>query len=197
MKFTTPAIASAPYTDDAPPVIVSTRATAAEGIELMLIAPSAFTGMPRRPSIKTRLRFAPRPRRLKVDAPGVFVALACTSVVVNGVTAGTNCGIWFMTVSRPTDIVLSNASSSTVRIGLFASKSRRTMRDPVTVISSRAGAAASWARMAPGKEAPSNAEIWTASDDKAKRFMNTFPPRMATHKRRGQAVVLTSGLTDG
>ena len=137
MKFTTPAIASAPYTDDAPPVIVSTRATAADGIELMLIAPSAFTGMPRRPSISTRLRFAPRPRRLKVDAPGVFVALACTSVVVNGVTAGTNCGIWFMTVSIPTDIVLSNASSSTVRIGLFASKSRRTMRDPVTVISSR------------------------------------------------------------
>jgi hypothetical protein len=156
MKLTTPAIASAPYTDDAPPVIVSTRCTAAEGIELMLIAPSALTGMPRRPLMSTKLRFAPRPRRLKVEAPGVFVALAWTSVVVNGVTAGTNCGSWFMTVSMPTDMVLSKSSSSTVTIGLFASKSRRTMREPVTVISSNAP---SCACTAAGTEIPSNAEI--------------------------------------
>src|SRR5690606_10641241 len=74
MKLTTPAIASAPYTDEAPPVIVSTRAIAADGIVLMLTAPDALTGMPRRPSSSARLRFAPRPPRCSVAATSAFRA---------------------------------------------------------------------------------------------------------------------------
>ena len=65
MKFTTPATASAPYTDEAPPVIVSTRAMAADGIVLMLTAIEALIGIARRPSSSTKFRFGPRPRRLK------------------------------------------------------------------------------------------------------------------------------------
>src|SRR5690554_5633534 len=62
MKFTTPLTASAPYTADAPPVMISTRCTAAEGIELISTINEPFSGWPRRPSISTRFRFGPRPR---------------------------------------------------------------------------------------------------------------------------------------
>ena len=44
MKFTTPAMASAPYTAEAPPVIVSTRSIAADGIELVSTSSAAFAG---------------------------------------------------------------------------------------------------------------------------------------------------------
>jgi hypothetical protein len=61
---------------------------------------------------------------------------------LNCVTAGVNCGSWFSTLSI--EIVLDSwkRSVSTVMMGLFASKSRRTMREPVTVISSSAGSCA-------------------------------------------------------
>ncbi len=92
MKFTTPATASAPYTDEAPPVIVSIRAMAADGIVLMLTAIEALIGIARRPSSSTKFRFAPRPRRLNVAAPGVRWDPAKVLPASNCETAGTNCG---------------------------------------------------------------------------------------------------------
>jgi len=93
MKFTTPATASAPYTDEAPPVIVSMRAMAADGIVLMLTAIEALIGIARRPSSSTKFRFEPRPRRLNVAAPGVRWDPAKVLPASNCETAGTNSGI--------------------------------------------------------------------------------------------------------
>jgi hypothetical protein len=52
-------------------VIVSMRSTAAAGMLFTLTAIDALTGIARRPSSNTRLRFEPRPRRLTTLAPGV------------------------------------------------------------------------------------------------------------------------------
>jgi hypothetical protein len=73
MKFTTPATASAPYTEEAPPVMTSTRSMAAAGIVFKSTAIVALTGIARYPSSSTRLRFGPRPRRLSIAAPDVTV----------------------------------------------------------------------------------------------------------------------------
>ena len=56
-KFTTPASASAPYTAEAPPVIVSTRSIAADGIVFKSTTSEAFAGCARRPSTSTSVRF--------------------------------------------------------------------------------------------------------------------------------------------
>ena len=105
MKLTTPPTASAPYTAEAPPEITSTRWMAPEGIEFVSTTIVGLTGIARRPLMSTRFRFAPRPRKLTVDAPTVFVAVCCTSPVVNCVTAGTNCGSRFRMLSTPTALV--------------------------------------------------------------------------------------------
>ena len=138
MKLTTPPTASAPYTADAPPVISSTRWIAAAGIMFVSTNIAALVGCARLPSISTRLRFGPRPRRLTNDPPIVLFAVCWTSVVVNCVMAGMNCGNWFRIVSTPIVLVAWNAASSIVVIGRWPSKSRRWMREPVTVISSSA-----------------------------------------------------------
>jgi len=61
MKLTTPATASAPYVDEAPPVRMSTRFTRKAGMKFRSgeIEPVSPPGM-RRPSIRTRVRLAPR-----------------------------------------------------------------------------------------------------------------------------------------
>ena len=70
MKLTTPPTASAPYTDEAPPVSTSTRLISWAGMKLR-----SGTGLPvspgwrRRPLTSTRLRLEPRPRRLTVAVP--------------------------------------------------------------------------------------------------------------------------------
>ena len=72
MKFTTPATASEPYTAEAPPVRMSTRSIIAVGIWLMSGAAEAACTPPygmRRPSISTRVRVEPRPRRFRVAVP--------------------------------------------------------------------------------------------------------------------------------
>ncbi len=144
MKLTTPATASAPYTEDAPPVTTSTRWIAAAGMELMSTAILAFTGIARRPSISTRLRLGARPRKLSVEAPAVSVDPVLinspSAMLVNWVAAGTNCGSLFNDVSMAIALVSSNTSASMVWIGLLASKSLRTIRDPVMVTSSSSGA---------------------------------------------------------
>jgi len=70
MKLTTPATASAPYTDDAPPVSTSTRLTSAEGMKLMSdTGARGSPGWSRRPLIRTSVRVTPRPRKLTVAMP--------------------------------------------------------------------------------------------------------------------------------
>ena len=69
-KLTTPASASAPYTAEAPPVIVSTRSMAADGIVFKSTISAAFAGCARRPSTSTSVRFAPMPRRLTLRDTG-------------------------------------------------------------------------------------------------------------------------------
>src|SRR5258708_30415919 len=74
MKLTTPATASAPYTAEAPPVRMSTRSTSEVGTKFRSAATAEIdeVGLPpisRRPSISTRVRAEPRPRRLTVAVP--------------------------------------------------------------------------------------------------------------------------------
>ena len=135
-KLTTPASASAPYTADAPPVIVSTRSMAADGIVFKSTISEAFTGCARRPSTSTSVRFAPMPRRFTLATPGVTGHRTLRSGESNCVLSGTNCGIWFSTLSMLIVLEFSSRCVSTVTIGLAASRSRRTMREPVTRISS-------------------------------------------------------------
>jgi len=71
-------------------VMISTRSTAAEGIELMSITPVPLIGVARRPSIRTRLRFEPSWRRLIVETPGVLLAFGWMSCVSNWVSVGLN-----------------------------------------------------------------------------------------------------------
>src|ERR1700755_1955676 len=66
MKLTTPATASAPYTDDAPPVSTSTRLISEAGMMLMSAAwviPLGSPGVRRRPLTRVKVRFEPRYRR--------------------------------------------------------------------------------------------------------------------------------------
>ncbi len=99
-KLTTPAIASAPYTAEAPPVIVSTRAIAAVGIVFRSTTRDALTGWPRLPSTSTSVRFVPTPRRLPVPMPSDTVGDVWISpTALNWLCAGVNCGIWFRIVS--------------------------------------------------------------------------------------------------
>src|SRR5678816_3878235 len=74
MKLTTPATASAPYTAEAPPVSTSTRCTRAEGMKFTSEprpdgVEAGSPGTRRRPSISTRGRATPRPRRFRVAVP--------------------------------------------------------------------------------------------------------------------------------
>jgi hypothetical protein len=91
-KFTTPARASAPYTADAPPVIVSTRSIAADGIVFRSTTSDAFAGCARRPSTSTSVRFGPMPRRFTLAMPSVAAPDAVLPES-NCVPSGTNCGI--------------------------------------------------------------------------------------------------------
>jgi hypothetical protein len=121
----------------APPLITSMDSIAAAGIVLTSTTSAAFAGCARRPFTSTRLRFGPRPRRLRTEMPGVFVAVDCTSVVPNCVpapgpppaTPGTN---WGSAVSTPTVLRRSNCSSPKVSMGrrrVVASRDPRTGHD--------------------------------------------------------------------
>ena len=84
----------------------------------------------RRPSISTRLRFEPRPRRLTFDwppLPGLFDVL---------VPAGLTCGSVLRKVSRVMSAFSTVCSPVTTAIGLFDVRFGRAMRDPVTTMSS-------------------------------------------------------------
>ena len=68
MKLTTPAMASGPYTAEAPPVMTSTPWIAAAGMVLMSTTSSAFAGCGRRPS--TQHEIAVRAEAAQVQGRG-------------------------------------------------------------------------------------------------------------------------------
>ncbi len=100
--------------------MISTRSTAEDGIELMSTTPAPLTGVGRRPSMRTRLRFEPSWRRLTVEAPSVLLALACTSPAVNRESAGENCGQLVEVGFQVDGRALLQQLESTVTIGLVA-----------------------------------------------------------------------------
>ena len=82
LRFTTPAIASEPYTEDAPPVITSAPSTSAAGIRFTSTVPFGNDGWMRRPFSSTSVRCVPRPRKSRFACPplGVKLALALADV---------------------------------------------------------------------------------------------------------------------
>ena len=129
MKFTTPEMASEPYTAEAPPVTMSIRSMIGAGMRLMSTAPEVPNGGKRLPSISTSVRLEPKPRRLMVAAPGL-------PLLMNSVEPGRNCGSWRSWLSRLTVFSCSRVSAVTVVIGLVETASGFAMRVPVTVTSS-------------------------------------------------------------
>ena len=135
-KLTTPAMASEPYTAEAPPVTTSTRSMRPAGMVPMSTTPELDEAGTRSPSTRIRVRCGPRPRRSRVEKsspPWLFDVR---------VLPGTSCGSSLSRVSTVTVPVRSNCSALTVVTGLGASRSGRAMRVPVTTIASSASAAA-------------------------------------------------------
>ena len=128
-KLTTPAIASDPYTDVAPPVMISIRSTSACGMLFTSTAVPTPDGASRRPLTRTSVRPAPSPRRLTraVPSPGLFDVRP---------KSGMTCGIRLSVSSSVGRPEYSITAESMVVSGLIELKSRRLMRVPVTTISS-------------------------------------------------------------
>ena len=140
MKLTTPATASAPYTAEAPPVRMSTRSTSEVGMKFRSAetAPIDEVGLPpisRRPSISTRVRDEPRPRRLTVAVPlepletlEPWAAKACGRLLTRSSIRVTP---WALMSAEVTEVT----GATLVRFGVG-------MRVPVTTISETSPAAA-------------------------------------------------------
>ena len=154
MKLTTPAIASDPYTAEAPPVSTSMFWISEFGIVLMSTVPLELVGTTRLPSMRTSVRFEPRPRRstVAVPLPGLFDVRS---------RPGTVCGSVLSSDSVFTVPVSSICSKPIVATGALDVKSFFLMRDPVTVISS-SSPAPSCAR-APGAADKPRRPAFTAS----------------------------------
>ncbi len=133
MMFTTPAMASEPYTAEAPSLRTSTRSMAAVGIEFRSTEESAPVppGTNRRPFISTRVRAEPSPRRLMRVAPSpplltwVLMALPCSGRLCRKSPMET----------LPEAVTCSRLITVT---GAGVVRSLRRMREPVTTISSLA-----------------------------------------------------------
>ncbi len=97
-------------------------------------------GIQRRPLTSTSVRWLPRPRRSMVakPAPGLFDWLEAP---------GTTWGSWFSTRSTVRLPENSNSSESTMAIGLLATRSRRGIREPVTITTSPSSSAAAAASL--------------------------------------------------
>ena len=128
-KLTTPAIASDPYTADAPPVITSMLSISAGGIVLISTTCWMFDGCCRRPSSSTRFRNEPSPRRLSEACP-VEKKPVCVAF-----SPSPNCGSCASVFSIVTWPVWKICSPETVAIGELDVRSRRAIRDPVTMTS--------------------------------------------------------------
>ena len=131
--LTTPAMASEPYTAEAPSLRISRRSMAAAGIEFRsteLFAPVP-PGTKRRPLRSTRVRFAPRPRRLTRVEPSppllteVLIALPCAG------------RLWRKSPMETLPLAATRSLEMMVT-GAGEVRSLRRMREPVTRISSSA-----------------------------------------------------------
>ena len=132
----TPAMASEPYTAEAPPVTTSTRSIRPAGMVPMSTTPEVDEAGTRSPSTRIRVRCGPRPRRSRVEKdspPWLFDTRVLPGMI---------CGSSLSRVSTVTVPVRSNCSALTVVTGLGASRSGRAMREPVTTIASSSSAAA-------------------------------------------------------
>ena len=69
MKLIAPAMASEPYTAEAPPVAISTRSMSMSGMMPMSERPVTLAGMKRLPSTSTRVRTEPKPRKSGASTP--------------------------------------------------------------------------------------------------------------------------------
>src|SRR6266851_3806099 len=133
MMFTTPAIASEPYTAEAPSFRTSIRSIAAVGMVFRSTEESAPVppGTMRRPLRSTRVRELPRPRRLTRVEPSppllteVLIALPCSGRLCRKSPIDT----------LPLAITCSRLITVT---GAGVVRSLRRMRDPVTMIVSSA-----------------------------------------------------------
>ena len=83
---------------------------------------------------------------------------------LRAVAPGTNCGILLRVVSSVVDAVFLKASSLTVAMGLAAVRSRRKMREPVTVTSARSASSAPTATGAWTEALPSIAATAAPTD---------------------------------
>ena len=138
MKLTTPATASAPYTEEAPPVSTSTCLSIAAGMMLMSAAePLVGDGSPGtslRPFISVSVRVEPRPRRSTVAVPSAPLASEDAWLAA---TAGSEL--------RTSSIRVVPCSFMswllTTATGDEASTSGRAIREPVTTMSASSPAA--------------------------------------------------------
>ena len=135
MKFTTPATASAPYTEEAPPVRTSTRSISAFGIWFRSGAPeftpgavSGLPGISRRPLIRTSVRLAFRPRRSTVAVP-------VEPFEIVEPWAAIACGSWLMMSSTRILPVAAMSSAAIAVTGLMLVMFGVLMREPVTTTS--------------------------------------------------------------
>ncbi|MNN17033.1 hypothetical protein D3C81_1302010 [compost metagenome] len=131
MKLTAPAMASEPYTADAPPVTISTFSMSASGMVARSTTPSELAGMKRRPLTRVSVRLAPRPRRLAVSTPEPPPLLTLD------VLPAASCGNSLRTVSMVALPEAWMSSRVTMVVGLGASRSVRIRREPVTITASR------------------------------------------------------------
>ncbi len=136
MKLTTPAIASEPYTAEAPPVTTSTRSISAGGMLFRSTTPSVLAPTMRRPLTSTRVREGPRPRRSTVAVPVPGLLLDAPNVP-------TTCGRVSSTCSTSSDADWRSSSVPTTLTGLLEVRSARGMREPVTVMVSTCTSCAS------------------------------------------------------
>ena len=114
MKFTAPAMASEPYTADAPPVMTSTLFTSALGMVDRSTLPAPFAGMNRRPLTSVSVRVAPRPRRLAVNTPEPPAEFTLELLPAD------NCGSSLSTASTVVSPDIRTASSVITVVGLGA-----------------------------------------------------------------------------
>ena len=146
IRLTTPATASAPYTEEAPSVMISTLSTRFMGMRLI----SGCAGAPRTPDdpirrlfISTRVRSGPRPRSEIFADPTPPIAGDSLALELPAFEFSSPSSCWpFATVERRSisDIVLTPICladwTSIVCIGAADEYSSRAIRDPVTITSS-------------------------------------------------------------
>ena len=156
MKFTTPETASAPYTAEAPPVMISTRSIHAAGMRLVSTADEpADEPTKRRPFTNTSVRLDPRLRRSCMATPAVpmkRLELPMVNVVAS-------CGSCVSTSPMLIAPVAWMSSAVNTLMGVGETTFGLEMREPVTTTLSRSVVLSS-----PVPESPSCASATAGAD---------------------------------